>query len=101
MRCRRDGKGQGIGAWLARRSGSGVILLLSLCILLQMLGVPATLLNAAHPLVLDESSVLEGWSIQALPVRLPTFFDFVLVAGTRLLVSVPILAGALFRPPLS
>jgi len=98
---RRGLGGGGIGFWLARPSCGCCILLLCVCVLLQLLGVPATLLNAGYSLQLDESSVLEGWSIQALSLQLPTFSDFVLAADTRRFVSVPILAGALFRPPLA
>jgi hypothetical protein len=66
-----------------------------------MLGVPATLFDAGGSFQIDESSVLEGWSIQALSPLLPTLPDFALVAGGEPFVRVPILAGAFFRPPLS
>ena len=101
MRHRVGLGGHGIGSWLARPSCSGIVLLLCVCILVQMLGVPATLLNAGHSLQLDESSVLEGWSIQVRDLRPPVFPEFVLATGVQPFLCVPILAGALFRPPLS
>ena len=95
---RRGLGGRGIGFWLARPSGGCCVLLL--CVL-QLLGVPATLLNAGQSLQLDESSVLEGWSIQVRDLRPPVFPDCVLATDTPTRLCVPILAWALFRPPLA
>jgi hypothetical protein len=94
-------RGHGVGQWLVLRVGGGLVLLLCLSVFLQMLGVPAPLLDAAGSFEVDQSSALEGWSILTLSPQLPTFPDFVLVADSRPFACVPILAGAFFRPPLS
>jgi hypothetical protein len=101
MRQRLNTGGQGVGAWLARRWDVGLVLLLCLCVFFQMLGVPAPLLNAGGSFEIGESSIQEGWSIHSLHLHLPLPSGYVLVADTLRLVCVPILAGALFRPPLS
>jgi hypothetical protein len=96
-----DQRGRGVACWLARRAGVGLVLLLCLCVFLQMLGVPAPLLNAGGSFEMDDSSVLEGWSIQPLCPLISTSSDFVLVDDTQPFMCVPILARAFFRPPLS
>jgi hypothetical protein len=93
--------GCGVGHWLAPRAGTGLVLLLCLAVFLQMLGVPATLFDAGGSFEIEGSSVLEGWSIQALSPQLPTLPALALVAGGEPSARVPILAGAFFRPPLS
>ena len=97
MRETLDSRGDG----LPRRSGACLVILLCLCVFSQMLGVPAPLVDAGGSFEIGESSVLEGWSISALCPQLPTLSDFVLVAQRQSFVCVPILAGALFHPPLS
>lgn len=94
-------RGHGVGSWLAPRVGWSLVLLLCLSVFLQMLGVPAPLLDAAGSFEVDQSSALEGWSILTLSPQLPAFPDFVLLADSRPFVRVPILAGGFFRPPLS
>ena len=94
-------RGHGVGSWLAPRVGGSLVLLLCLSVFLQMLGVPAPLLDAAGSFEVDQSSTLEGWSILTLAPQLPAFPDFVLVADSRPFARVPILAGGFFRPPLS
>jgi hypothetical protein len=77
------------------------MLLLCFCVLLQMLGVAAPLLDAGGAFDVGESSIQEGWSIQSSQTELPRSPCYVLLPESQRLVCVPILAGALFRPPLS
>jgi hypothetical protein len=79
----------------------GVMLLLCGCILLQMLGVPAPLLDAGGTFDLGASSIQEGWSIQSADLESLPSSCYVLVHENHRSLCVPILAGALFRPPLS
>lgn len=78
-----------------------VMLFLCVCILFQMLGVSAPLLDAAASFDIVESSIQEGWSIHTLTPQVPIFSCFVLAADHQPYVRVPILAGEFFRPPLS
>jgi hypothetical protein len=94
-------EGQGIGGWLVQRWHVGLILLLCLCVFLQMLGVPAPLLNAGGSFDIGESSVQEGWSIHSSHVEFPCSSGYVLIGESHRSLCVPILAGSLFRPPLS
>jgi len=66
-----------------------------------MLGVPAPLFDAGGAFDLGEASLQEGWSIQSCHWELPPSSRYVLVEDSHRSVCVPILAGALFRPPLS
>ncbi|HET8720498.1 MAG TPA: hypothetical protein VFM24_00620 [Nitrospira sp.] len=66
-----------------------------------MLGVPAPLLDAGGSFDIGESTVQEGWSIHSSPVESPDVSCYVLIDDRHRSVCVPILAGALFRPPLS
>jgi hypothetical protein len=86
---------------LPGRLGAGIVLLLCLCVFFQMLGVPAPLLDAGGTFEIGESSVLEGWAIHAVQPELPVSSGCALIADTQRSVCVPILAGSLFRPPLS
>jgi len=74
--------------------------MLCLCILLQMLGVRAPLLDAGASFEIAESSIQEGFSIQSSSLQLPPVSGYALVAGPQRSIRVPILAGALFHPPL-
>jgi hypothetical protein len=85
---------------LVKKSRVGVVLL-CLCVLLQMLGVPAPLLDAGGSFDLGQSSIQEGWSIQSSHLELSHSSCYVLIDESHRGVCVPILAGALFRPPLS
>lgn len=72
---------------------------LCVCVLVQMLGVPATLLSPADFVDLLGSSVLEGFSV--LP-QVPQVFRSVTSAMALDLTPaapVPVLASALFHPP--
>ena len=91
----------GVGCRFARRAGRGLLLVLCLCIFLQMLGVPAPLLDAGASPEISQSSIQEGWAIQSSSLQLPPVSAYVLMADAQRSVCLPILAGALFRPPLS
>ena len=80
---------------------AGLLILLCLTVVFQMLGVPATLLDAGGTVELGESSVLEGWSIRSSQPDVIPATGSILLAEAQRSVRVPILAGALFRPPLS
>jgi hypothetical protein len=82
-------------------NGKYAILFLCVCVVLQMLGVPAPLLDAAGSFDTVESSIQEGWAIHTLTPPLPTVSGFVLAADRQPNVCVPILAGEFFRPPLA
>ena len=83
------------------KSRVGLMVLLCFCVLFQMLGVPAPLLDAGGAFDVGESSIQEGWSIQSTHVELPRSSCYVLIDHSHRSMCVPILAGALFRPPLS
>ena len=78
----------------------GLVILLSFCVLLQMLGVPAPMLDPGGSFDIGESSVLEGWSIHVRYALPPPSSGFTIATDIQPLLHVPILAGALFRPPL-
>ena len=86
---------------ISRRARMGLLALLCLCVFFQMLGVPAPLLDAGGSFEIMESSIQEGWAIQSSSLQLPPVSGYALVADAQRSVCVPILAGALFRPPLS
>jgi hypothetical protein len=93
--------GFGIGRWFAPRAGAGLVLLLCLSVFMQMLGVPAPLLDAGGSFETGESSVQEGWSIHATAVHLPTSPHLALITVAQPSVCVPILTRVPFHPPLS
>lgn len=76
-----------------------VVLLLCLCVFLQVLGAPVTLLNPVEAADTLATSVSEGFSLpSSLPV--PAIAVSALsVADVPPSVHVPILASALFHPP--
>ena len=78
-----------------------LVILLCCCVLSQMLGVPASMSDPGGFFDIDESSLLEGWSIHARYTLLPPSSAGFLLADMQSFPRVPILAGALFRPPLS
>ena len=87
--------------WLVRRAGTGLLVLLCLSVFFQMLGVPAPLLDAGGSFEIGDSSVLEAWAIHSSSLQWYAVSGCVLVDDGHRSVCVPILAGALFRPPLS
>ena len=78
----------------------GLVILLSLCVFIQMLGVPAPLLDAGGSFDISESSIQEGWSIHARYVFPPPRARFTSRVVAEPILNVPILARGLFRPPL-
>jgi len=76
-----------------------VILLLCLSVIMQMLGVPSTLLSPALSLDTPGESVLEGFSIPPTVPQLILSSETVPVTDAQPSVPVPILAFALFHPP--
>ncbi len=101
MRCMRDHWSLGAGYWLARRAGRKFLVLPCFCVFFQMLGVPAPLLDAGGSFDIGESSVLEAWAIDSSSLELYAASGFVRIDDRQRSMCVPILAGALFRPPLS
>jgi len=101
MNRMRDQCGLGAGRWRARRAGRGLLVLLCLCVFFQMLGVPAPLLDAGGSFEIGDSSVYEAWAIHSSSLQWHAAFSFALVDDSHRSVCVPILATALFRPPLS
>ena len=83
------------------KSRVGLMVLLCFCVLFQMLGVPAPLLNAGGAFDVGESSIQEGWSIHSSDIELPQSSAYLIIDHVHHSMCVPILAGALFRPPLA
>jgi hypothetical protein len=77
-----------------------VFLFLCLSIIMQMLGVPLTLLSPALPLDTAGESVLEGFSIPPTVPLVARSSKPAFVIDTQSSVHVPILASAVFHPPL-
>jgi hypothetical protein len=76
-------------------------LALSACILLQMLGVPVTMLCLdVSPDVLG-TSISEGFSVPASPISLDRPTDAMIATDRPSPLHIPVLASAPFRPPLS
>ena len=76
-----------------------VILFLCLAVLMQMLGVPPTLLNPALSLDTLGESVLEGFSIPPATPLVTRSSRIGSVTESQQSVHVPILTSTLFRPP--
>ena len=91
------------GNSIARTRSKGVrtVVILFLCfsVIMQMLGVPVTLLSPALSLDTLDASVLEGFSIIATVPQLTLPSDTVPVTDAQPSGPVPILASALFQPP--
>jgi hypothetical protein len=91
--------GNSIARTRSRGVRTVVILFLCLAVIMQMLGVPSTLLSPALSLDTPGESVLEGFSIP------PTVAQFILSSETVSVMDVQpsgpvlILASALFHPP--
>jgi hypothetical protein len=82
---------------ILRHAGSVLLLSLCLCVFLQMLGVPSTLLNPAFDVL--ESSVQEGFALLPAHPELPGCSESTAIPEPRLLRPMPILAAAMFHPP--
>ena len=86
-------------AVLEKRGWAVPIIALCVCVLMQMLGMPGTLLDAADMLDHPMGSALEGFSIlPALPeLRISTVF--ILLIESRLFAHAQAFASAVFHPP--
>lgn len=78
-----------------------IVLLLCLSILVQMLGVPVTLLNPFEPADTQSVSVLEGFSVPSSLPQLTSSFETDTATDAQPSVQLPVLASVLFHPPVS
>jgi hypothetical protein len=76
-----------------------MVMLLCLCIMVQMLGVPVTLLNPAVAADTLAVSVSEGFSVPSSLPQLTPSVEMVPVTDAQPFVHVLVLASALFHPP--
>lgn len=76
-----------------------MVMLLCLCVMVQMLGVPATLLHPLEPVDTLAVSVSEGFSVPSSFPQLTPSVEMVLVTDLPLSVHMLVLASALFHPP--
>jgi len=76
-----------------------MVMLLCLCIMAQMLGVPVTLLNPAVAADTLAVSVSEGFSVPSSLPQLTPSGEMVPVTDAQPFVHVLVLASALFHPP--
>ena len=74
-------------------------MLLCLCVLLQMLGVPGTLLHPVDITDAPAASALEGFSVPPTVPQLAPSLEFILLTDVHPILHVPVLASALFHPP--
>jgi len=90
----------------SRRAGQpvplaiGLVVIVCLSVFLQMLGVPAPLLNAGESLDVGEASISEGFSLLTSCPHCVVFSRRERVADRDPSLHVPILAASLFHPPL-
>lgn len=84
-----------------RRSRSGLLIVLCLCVcvMAQMLGVPVTLMNPGEFSDLLGSSVLEGFSVLPQVPKLLLSFTLSVLVDVSSPAHVPVIASALFHPP--
>jgi hypothetical protein len=86
------------------RSGKArmaIVMLLSLFILVQMLGVPVTLLNPQEITDTQRALVLEGFSVPSSLPQVMSLFETDAATNAQPSVHLPVLASVLFHPPLS
>lgn len=76
-----------------------MVMLLALCVIVQMLGVPVTLLNPIEATDTLAAAVSEGFSVPSSLPQLTPSFETAPVTDSRSSVHVPVLASALFHPP--
>jgi hypothetical protein len=76
-----------------------MVMLLCLCVMAQMLGVPMTLLNPAGAADTLAAAVLEGFSVPPTVPQLTLSAQTGPVTDAQPFVHVPVLASALFHPP--
>lgn len=77
-----------------------MVVLLCLCIMVQMLGVPVTLLNPGGAADTLAVSVSEGFSVPSSLPQLTPSVEMVPVTDAQPSVHVPVLASVLFHPPI-
>ena len=77
-----------------------MVMLLCICIMVQMLGVPVTLLNPGWAAETLAVSVSEGFSVPSSLPQLALSVEMVPVTDAQLSVHVPVLASVLFHPPI-
>lgn len=82
------------------KSCMAIALLLSLFILVQMLGVPATLLNPLEPADTQRVSILEGFSVPSSQPELTSSFETETAPDAQPSVHLPVLDSMLFHPPI-
>ena len=80
---------------------SGFLVLLCLCVVLQMLGVPATLLDPAGATDSFAGATLEGLSLLQTPPTLYIHRGVNMPREVPMAAHVPILLDFFFHPPLS
>jgi hypothetical protein len=76
-----------------------MVLLLSLCVLVQMLGVPVTLLNPMEAADTLADSVSEGFAVPSSRPQLTLSFGKISATDDQTSMHVPVLASAMFHPP--
>jgi len=76
-----------------------MVMLLCFCVMMQMLGVPVTLLNPVASTDALGASVLEGFSVPPTSPQLAMSRESIPLSDIHLSVDVPVLDAALFRPP--
>lgn len=76
-------------------------MLLCLFVLVQMLGVPVTLLDPFEPADTQSVSVLEGFSVPSSLPQLTPSFETDTATDTQPSVHLPVLVSVLFHPPVS
>lgn len=77
----------------------GIVLFLCVCVIMQMLGVPVTLLSPVLTLDTLGASVLEGFSVPSTSFRLDPSIEFLQVADIQFPLHVSLLPSAFFHPP--
>lgn len=77
-----------------------IAMLLCFFVLVQMLGVPVTLLNPLEPADTQRVSILEGFSVPSLLPELTSSFETATAPDAQPSVHLPVLASVLFHPPI-
>ena len=86
-------------ASLDRRKLLAVIMALCICVLIQLLGAPVTMLNAGDVSDTVVGSVLEGFSVPPTLPQLAVYSESTLVGHIQPFGHVPGFAVLLFHPP--
>lgn len=82
-----------------RKACMAIALLLSFFVLVQMLGVPVTLLNPFEAADTQSTSILEGFSVPTSLPQLTPLFKTNTATDAPPSIHLPILASVLFHPP--